>query len=121
MDPIGFGLENFDAVGTYRTKEGMHDIDATGTLPDGSTFNGAVELANILARDQRFAGCVTSKFMTFAVGRLLSPVSPQDQAWVTHLAAEAERQGNGSLRDIIRAVLLSDGFRTRQAAAPAPP
>ena len=40
MDPIGFGLENFDAAGAWRTKDGNFDVDSSGTLPDGRTFAG---------------------------------------------------------------------------------
>ena len=46
MDPLGFGLENFDAVGAWRTMDGKFPIDATGTLPDGDEFTGPVELAD---------------------------------------------------------------------------
>ncbi len=115
MDPIGFGLENYDAIGTYRTMEGTSSIDASGALPNGSTFNGAVELANNLAKDPRFTSCVTKKFMTFAVGRLLN--QKDDASWVSYLAGRAEQSGAASLPSIIRAILLSDGFRSRQPAA----
>ena len=50
MDPLGFGLENFDAIGAWRTTDGTAPIDASGTLPDGKTFNGPVELAACSSR-----------------------------------------------------------------------
>jgi len=53
MDPLGFGLENFDAVGAWRTLDGKFPIDATGTLPDGRTFNGPEELRSILKADHQ--------------------------------------------------------------------
>lgn len=53
MDPIGFGLENFDAVGAYRTMDGPHPIDSSGQLSDGRTFSGAAELANLIAEDSK--------------------------------------------------------------------
>jgi len=70
MDPLGFGLENFDAVGAWRTMDGKFPIDARGVLPGGDTFNGPDELRGILA-DQRdvFARCLTTKLLTYALGR----------------------------------------------------
>jgi hypothetical protein len=70
MDPLGFGLENFDAVGAWRTMDGKFPIDATGVLPGGGTFNGPDELRGVLA-DQRevFARCLTTKLLTYALGR----------------------------------------------------
>jgi hypothetical protein len=70
MDPLGFGLENFDAVGAWRTMDGKFPIDASGSLPDGDTFTGPVELAAILkAEREPFARCLTSKLLTYALGR----------------------------------------------------
>jgi hypothetical protein len=111
MDPIGFGLENYDAIGGYRTMDAGATIDATGTLPDGRNFNGAIELGGLLASDARFPGCVTQKFMTYAIGRILN--QPDDSAWVSYIAAQS-RSAGGSLRQIIKAVLVSNAFRSRQ-------
>jgi mono/diheme cytochrome c family protein len=70
MDPLGFGLENFDAVGAWRTTEGKFPIDASGTLPDGRTFTGPEELRRILAAERdAFARAITSKLLTYALGR----------------------------------------------------
>ncbi|MEP6872582.1 MAG: DUF1585 domain-containing protein, partial [Anaerolineaceae bacterium] len=70
MDPIGFDLENFDAIGNWREKEGKSPIDASGKLPDGRAFNGPVELARMLrAQDSAFAECLAEKMMTYALGR----------------------------------------------------
>jgi mono/diheme cytochrome c family protein len=70
MDPLGFGLENFDAVGAWRTADGKFPIDARGVLPGGDTFNGPDELRGVLT-DQRevFARCLTTKLLTYALGR----------------------------------------------------
>ena len=70
MDPLGFGLENFDAVGAFRTMDGNFPIDASGSLPDGETFTGPDELRAIL-RDQSdaFARGLTAKLLTYALGR----------------------------------------------------
>ena len=71
MDPLGFALENFDAVGRWRTTtEANTPIDASGTLPDGTTFDGPVELREVLlARPEEFARTVASKLLTYALGR----------------------------------------------------
>jgi Protein of unknown function (DUF1592)/Protein of unknown function (DUF1588)/Protein of unknown function (DUF1587)/Protein of unknown function (DUF1595)/Protein of unknown function (DUF1585) len=111
MDPIGFGLENYDAIGAYRTMDSGAAVDSKGTLTDGTTFSGAIELAGILAKDPRLPQCVTEKLMTFAIGRLL--VQPDDGQWIGYLSARAQAT-DGSLRSIIRTVLLSDAFRSRQ-------
>jgi mono/diheme cytochrome c family protein len=70
MDPLGFGLENFDAVGAWRTADGKFPIDATGELPDGEEFDGPDELIAILRRQPKaFSEALTSKLLTYALGR----------------------------------------------------
>jgi hypothetical protein len=70
MDPLGFGLENFDAVGAWRTMDGQLPIDSAGVLPDGRKFNGPDELRTILSADSdAFARALTSKLLTYALGR----------------------------------------------------
>jgi mono/diheme cytochrome c family protein len=74
MDPLGFGLENFDAVGAWRTMDGKFPIDASGALPDGRTFTGPVELRTILEGNREaFARSLTVKLLTYALGRGLEP------------------------------------------------
>ena len=70
MDPLGFGFENFDAIGRWRqTSEGM-PVDSKGTLPGGESFNGPIELLQILKRRQQdFAELLTGKMLTYALGR----------------------------------------------------
>ena len=70
MDPVGFSLENFDAVGRWRTIEENRPIDATGALPDGTTFQGVDGLQKaLLARSDQFVSRFTEKLMTYALGR----------------------------------------------------
>jgi hypothetical protein len=70
MDPLGFGLENFNAIGQWRDKDGKFAIDSSGTLPDGKSFKGPAELKAILRSDPRaFAQCLAEKMMTYALGR----------------------------------------------------
>ena len=71
MDPIGFGLENFNAVGAWRDKDGGAAVDASGQLVSGEAFNGAVDLAGILAKNKQndFLRCLSEKMLTYALGR----------------------------------------------------
>jgi mono/diheme cytochrome c family protein len=71
MDPIGFGLENYDAIGAWRDRDINNVIiDASGTLPDGETFDGAAGLKAILmSRKDEFCRCLTDRMLTYALGR----------------------------------------------------
>ena len=70
MDPIGFALENFDAVGAWRTEDAGAPIDASGELADGTTVDGVVTLRQaLLARPELFVGTMTEKLLTYALGR----------------------------------------------------
>jgi len=70
MDPIGFGLENYDAVGVWRTMDGKFPIETTGALPGGATFTGSKGLKDILkAQSETFAHNVTEKLLTYSLGR----------------------------------------------------
>jgi hypothetical protein len=70
MDPVGFSLENYDAVGRWRTSEEGKPIDSSGGLPDGSQFDDVDGLEQgLLHRPEVFAGVVTEKLLTYALGR----------------------------------------------------
>src|SRR6185503_15699687 len=70
MDPVGFAMENFDAVGRWRTFEEGRPVDASGGLPDGSKFTGVAGLEEgLLNRPEVFVGTLTEKLLTFALGR----------------------------------------------------
>ena len=71
MDPIGFALEHFDAVGRYRTQDDGDPIDSTGVLPSGEQFAGFDELRNLLLKNKRdeFLQCLSEKTLIYAVGR----------------------------------------------------
>ncbi len=70
MDPLGFGLENFDATGGWRTHDGTQPIDSSGKLPGGSEFRGPVELRTALRlRRDAFTRCLAEKMLTYALGR----------------------------------------------------
>jgi len=71
MDPLGFALENFDAIGSWRdTSEAGLPIDSSGTMPSGTQFEGPAGLRSVLlSRDEEFAGALTEKLLAYAVGR----------------------------------------------------
>jgi mono/diheme cytochrome c family protein len=70
MDPLGFALENYDAVGHWRTQDASQPIDSTGVLPNGKKFTGSAQLKSILAANRNaFAECLTEKMMIYALGR----------------------------------------------------
>jgi hypothetical protein len=73
MDPLGFGLENFDAVGAWRSKENGQAIDASGEIPEIGPFRGPDELKKLLLRrGDEFRRCLAEKMLTYAIGRGLT-------------------------------------------------
>jgi hypothetical protein len=114
MDPLGFGLENFDAVGAWRTEDGKLPVDATGTLPDGRTFTGPAELKTILAAEREaFAKAVTSKLLTYALGRGLEPY---DQRTVRTIARRLPEQ-DYRFSSLVLEIVNSTPFRMRKGTA----
>jgi hypothetical protein len=86
MDPLGLGLENYDAIGAWRDREGPLPIEATGTLTDGTTYSGPVELKQLVLERRRddFLRCLTGHMLTYALGRKLEPY---DLATVQQIAS----------------------------------
>ncbi len=110
MDPLGFGLENYDAVGAWRTLDRGAPIDSTGALPDGSKFNGARELSLLLKNDPRFPNCMAEKLFTYAMGR---GVRPEDRCALSHLS-DAVVSSGGHLADLVLELARSETFTSRQ-------
>jgi len=119
MDPLGFGLENFDAVGAWRNVDGTFPIDASGTLPDGRTFTGPVELREILAGNREaFARCLTTKLLTYALGRGLERY---DTKTVKQIATQLKAQ-DYRFSSLVLDIVNSFPFQSRRPAqAPAVP
>ena len=91
MDPLGFALENYDAIGRWRDADGKFPVDSSGTLPDGTTFNGPGEMRQVLAgRLPEFAQCLAEKMMVFAIGR---GVTPADRRTVQQITRNWEKEG----------------------------
>jgi hypothetical protein len=111
MDQLGFGLENFDAIGRWRDKDGELAIDASGELPGGQRFKSPGELAGVLkARKEEFARCLTEKMLTFALGRGL--VSP-DRCAVDTIVEGLERK-DYRFSALVVEIAGSDPFRKRR-------
>ena len=116
MDPIGLGFEKYDAIGRYRTTENGLTIDDTGEIVDSrdsdGAFRGAIELANRLADSEEVMDCVAEQWFGYAVGR--GTGFPEDACSIVAIGQEF-KAGGGDLRQILRAVVRSDGFRYRQS------
>jgi Protein of unknown function (DUF1592)/Protein of unknown function (DUF1588)/Protein of unknown function (DUF1595)/Protein of unknown function (DUF1587)/Protein of unknown function (DUF1585)/Planctomycete cytochrome C len=112
MDPIGFSLENYDAVGAWRTKEAGSSIDATGKMPDGTVFQGPAGLRNLLLTTHRgeFISTFTEKLMTYALGR---GVEYYDRPAIRSIVRDAAKQNN-SIPDIINLIVQSPQFQMRR-------
>jgi hypothetical protein len=112
MDPIGFGLENFDWMGRWRDEESNgKPVDASGTMPSGEKFNGPVELRQVLLdRKDDFLNHLTGKMLGFALGRGLHD---GDQCTVQRITDVLKRE-NYSARTLMEQVVLSVPFRNTQ-------
>ncbi|MEZ6134180.1 MAG: DUF1592 domain-containing protein [Pirellulaceae bacterium] len=111
MDPLGFALENFDAVGQYRTSEAGQPVDATGELPGGKKVTGASQLRRVLATDNRdaFVECLTEKMLTYALGRGLEYYDKCAVDKITDKLATQDHRFSSLLIEIVK----SDPFQKK--------
>jgi hypothetical protein len=108
IDPPGFALENYDAIGGWRDQyDRKLKVDASGKLPDGKSFASNAEFRElIVAQGETFTRCLTRKLLTYAIGReLVSSDRPAIDAVLREM-----KQDNKGLRDLIEAVVLSEVF-----------
>lgn len=111
MDALGFGLENFDAIGAYREKDGAFVIDSSGVLPDGGAFSGSSELKQILLQKKDlFTRCLAEKMLTYALGRGLEYY---DKRAIDSIVAHTTAQ-NYKFSSLVIGVVTSDPFRLRR-------
>ncbi|MBL64496.1 MAG: hypothetical protein CMI30_13960 [Opitutae bacterium] len=108
IDPLGFALENFDAVGVWRTSyESKHPVDPSGRMPNGESFDDLSGLKAIMARDLTlFNRNLTSKLLTYATGRAIDVA---DRPEIDRIATELDKQGGGLL-DLMQLVVTSRTF-----------
>jgi hypothetical protein len=112
MDPVGFSLENFDAVGRWRVSEEDNTIDASGNLPDGGQFAGVAGLKKaLLSRPELFVNTVTEKLLIYGLGRGLEPY---DGAVVRKIVRDA-RGNDYRFSSLILGVVNSTPFQMRRS------
>jgi hypothetical protein len=118
MDPLGFALENYDAIGRWRARDGDAPIDASGELPNGRTFGGPQEMKALLRENMdAFAGAVAQKMLTYAIGR---GVEASDRPAVRALVKQTAEQ-DYRIQALIFAIVESAPFQQRRGAAVAAP
>ena len=118
IDSYGLAMENFNVIGAWRTKQDGEDfrsnkappIDASGTLPNGESFEDFQQFkALLLSQKERFARGLSEKMLVYALGR---PVEPTDRRLVDSLATRME-ENNYTLRSLIQGIVTSDAFLTK--------
>jgi hypothetical protein len=111
MDPLGFGLENLDAIGAWRDMDGKFPVDSSGTLPTGQSFQGPVALKKLLREDRdEFVRGLTQKLMTYALGRGLERY---DRRVANEIAAELAKK-DYRFGDLAVAIVKSYAFQNRR-------
>ena len=114
MDPLGFALENFDAVGGWRDADNGMPVDSSAVLPDGTRFRGPAGLrAFLVSQHRQFVGAMTEKLLAYALGRRLEHYDrPAVRAIVRDAAARDYR-----LSEIVLGIVRSPAFQMRRASA----
>jgi len=116
MDPLGFALENFDAVGRYRAADGHSTIDASGVLPDGTRFsNPAAFRQALLTHRNEFVRTFTERLTTYALGRAVQYYDMPAVRTIVRDSASA----NYRWSSLISAIVASRPFQMRKALDPA--
>jgi mono/diheme cytochrome c family protein len=114
MDPLGFALEHYDAIGKWRESDGKFPIDSTGTLPDGQTFDGPAAMRQALAgKLPAFAQCLIEKMLVYSLGRGLGPA---DQRTIDQIQRNWSAQGY-RFQTLIYEVARSAPFQSRRGEA----
>jgi len=110
MDPLGFALEHYDAVGAWRVDDNGYTIDASGELMSGVTFDGAIELSDAISEDAGVARCMVKKTFIYALGR---GTKVSDSPYLNDLTSTFEGSGH-RFEDLVLALVTSDPFRMRR-------
>ena len=115
MDPIGFALENFDLIGTWRDRDGGVPVDATGVLVDGTPLRTPADLrAALLSRSEAFVTVATEKLLTYALGRAIQPT---DMPVVRSIVRKAA-PGGFKFSALVLGVVESAAFRMKTSQGP---
>lgn len=113
MDPLGFALENFNAVGQWRDRDGPHPIDNAAELPGGRKFQGAAGLKELIVRGDEFPRALASKMLTYALGRGLEFHDRRAVKGVVEQMAAGDYRFSALILGIVR----SEPFLKRQLGA----
>ena len=111
-DPIGLAMENYDAIGSYRTLENGAHIDASGTF-EGFAYNNALELQTLLRESPAVTDCLTSRAYEYGVGR---PINSGEREWLSYLR-EKFAEGSYKLAPLMKDIAMSNAFRTVSVSA----
>ncbi len=111
LDPLGFGLENFDGIGAWRTQDNKKDIDSSGVLPGGEKFAGPAELRKVLiGKADMFRRCFAEKLLTFGLGRGLEYY---DKCALDEVVSAAQANKD-TFSALVLAIVKSDPFQKRK-------
>ena len=111
---MGFSLEHFNAIGAWRDLDGEFPIDASGEFPDGRSFDGHIEMAQLLSEDPDLKECVAEQMFIYSLGKGLEAI---DYVNLDHIA-EAYVEAGGGLQDLIEEIITSHAFTMRRGEAP---
>ncbi len=110
MDPIGFGLENYDGMGAWRTMDGKYPVDSSGTM-NGQKFTTPGQLKNILLENKKqFTRCLTEKMFTYALGR---GITSNDKCNIDAMSASVAKN-DYRFSALVTAVVQSNAFKMRR-------
>jgi hypothetical protein len=111
MDPIGLALENYDAVGRWRTEERGAPIDASGELPTGEVIKNPADLIRLIRekKSEQFARTLTEKLMTYAIGR---GIEYYDRCAIDKILSETSKN-DYRFKDLLLAIITSDPFQRK--------
>lgn len=118
LDPVGFGLESFDAIGAFRSSELGKPIDSSGVFTTGQKFSNSLELSNIITKEKEdhFLRCLTKKLLTYALGRGLEAY---DRPAIDGIVARIKKE-NRTFESLILGVVESVPFQKRRGDASRP-
>jgi hypothetical protein len=105
MDVLGFGLENYDAIGAWRTQDGKFPVDSSGTLPNGKSFTTPAELRHLLVADlPEFEHCLAEKMLTYALGRGLGPSDRNTLTEIDHKVGQSDYRFQSLIREVVHSM-----------------
>jgi len=109
IDPLGFGMENYDALGKYREEDNGNAVDSSGETPSGKSFSNAADLLRIIGSDTQTKQCLSNHFLRYALGR---PTKSEDKCTIARITQNSIRE-DSSFSDFIFEIVSSDAFLKR--------